>query len=161
MPQTLPDCVIFKEESKPSMLSPSARLVLSRSLLALLFCSMGVLHLVVPGPFLRVMPPIFPYPYALVIISGIFEILGGMGVLIKRVRRLAGIGLISLLTAVYPVNIYMFQHQIQTHAWDLWSAVLLVRLPLQFAMIWWVYRSAILKQLDVLWEHPQVPGENG
>jgi len=127
------------------MLSPPVRLALSRNLIALLFCSMGVLHLVVPAPFLRVMPPIFPFPYVLVIISGIFEFLGGVGVLMERVRRMVGIGLIALLIVVYPVNIYMFLHQIQTHVWDLWSTALLVRLPLQFVMIWWVYRSAYLQ----------------
>ncbi len=120
------------------MLSRSARLALSRSLLTLLFCGMGVMHLVLPGPFLKVMPPIFPYPYSLVIISGICELMGGVGIWIPRVRRAAGIGLIGLLIAVYPVNIYMFLRQVQTHGWDAMAWVFLLRLPLQFALIWWI-----------------------
>jgi uncharacterized membrane protein len=88
------------------------------------------------------MPPVFPVPYALVLFSGVCEFLGGVGMLIPAVRRPAGIGLIALLIVVYPVNIYMFQRQVQTHAWDVTSLVLLLRLPLQFVLIWWVYRSA-------------------
>lgn len=123
------------------MLSPSVRIALSRTLIALLFCGMGVLHFVVPGPFLKVMPPFLPSPYALVLISGFFEILGGVGVLLPPVRRAAGIGLIALLIAVFPANIYMFQQHVQAHAWDLGAIVLLLRLPLQFVLIRWVYLS--------------------
>ena len=133
-----------KGANQRPMTSRTSRLALSRSLLALLFCGMGVLHLVLPGPFLKVMPPIFPYPYALVIISGVCELMGGAGVWIPRVRRAAGIGLIALLVAVYPVNIYMFQRQVQTHGWDVLSWVYLLRLPLQFVLIWWIVSACQL-----------------
>lgn len=123
------------------MPSPAVRLALSRTLIALLFCAMGVLHFVTPEPFMKVMPSMLPAPYALVLVSGVFEILGGLGVLISRVRCAAGIGLIALLAAVYPVNITMFWRQVQTHPWDITSTVLLLRLPLQFVLIWWVYQS--------------------
>lgn len=119
----------------------SLRLTLSRSLIALVFCGMGVLHFVKPEPFLKVMPAVFPYPYALVLISGCFEFLGGAGVLIPLVRRAAGFGLIALLIVVFPVNISMFLRHVQTHAWDVNGMVLLLRLPLQFVMIWWVHNS--------------------
>ena len=128
------------------MPSRTSRLSLSRILIALLFCGMGVLHFAKPEPFLNVMPPLFPAPYALVLISGVFEMLGGVGVLIPRVRRAAGIGLIALLIAVYPVNIFMFWRQAQSHAWDLTSTVLLIRLPLQFLLIWWVVFACHLKR---------------
>ena len=135
---------VIKGESQPPMSSHSSRLVVSRMALALLFCTMGVLHFARPDPFLKVMPPIFPAPYALVLISGMFEFLGGAGVLIPRLRRAAGIGLIALLIAVYPVNIFMFWRQVQTHAWDWTSMVLLVRLPLQFVLIWWIVSACQL-----------------
>jgi uncharacterized membrane protein len=123
------------------MLSPSTRIALSRSLIALLFCGMGVLHFVTPGPFLRVMPAIFPSPYALVLISGGFEFAGGVGVLLPFARRLAGIGLIALLIVVYPVNISMFARQVQAEGWNFTTLILLLRLPLQFVLIQWVYQS--------------------
>ena len=110
----------------------------------MLFCGMGVLHFVKPEPFLKVMPPFLPVPYTLVLISGFFEFLGGAGVLIPSVRRAAGIGLIALLLAVFPVNIYMFLRQVQTHPWDFTSTVLLVRLPLQFMLIWWIVSACRL-----------------
>ena len=126
------------------MSPPSSRLVLSRIAISLLFCTMGVLHFVSPDAFLKVMPPVFPAPYALVLISGVFEFLGGAGVLIPRLRRAAGLGLIALLIAVYPVNIYMFWRQVQTHAWDLTSTGLMVPLPLQFVLIWWIVSACQL-----------------
>ncbi len=126
------------------MSSRASRLSLSRILIALLFCGMGVLHFAKPEPFLKVMPPLFPAPYALILISGVFELLGGVGVLIPRVRRAAGIGLIALLIAVFPVNIFMFWRQAQSHAWDLTSTVLLVRLPLQFMLMWWIVSACQL-----------------
>jgi uncharacterized membrane protein len=126
------------------MSSRDSRLSLSRFLIALLFCGMGVLHFAKPEPFLKVMPPFLPFPYALVLISGACEFLGGAGVLIPRVRRMAGIGLIALLIAVFPVNIYMFWRQVQTHSWDMTSTVLLVRLPLQFVLIGWIVSACKL-----------------
>jgi uncharacterized membrane protein len=126
------------------MSSKSSRLSLSLILIALLFCGMGVLHFAKPEPFLKVMPPFLPFPYALVLISGACEFLGGVGVLIPRVRRMAGIGLIALLIAVFPANIYMFLQHVQTHAWDFKAAVLLVRLPLQFVLIWWIVSACRL-----------------
>ena len=53
------------------------------------------------------MPPIFPLHLEAVYLSGLFEILGGVGVLIARTRSIAGWGLLALLIAVYPANIYM------------------------------------------------------
>ena len=53
------------------------------------------------------MPPMFPLHLEAVYLSGLFEILGGVGVLIARTRSIAGWGLLALLIAVYPANIYM------------------------------------------------------
>lgn len=52
------------------------------------------------------MPPFLPEKLALVYISGVCEILGGLGLLIPRTRKAAGWGLIALLLAVFPANIY-------------------------------------------------------
>ena len=77
----------------------------ARWVLAALFVAAGALHFLVPGVYLRIMPP--PYPRALVYISGATEVLGGVGVLIPATRRWAGWGLIALLVAVFPANIHM------------------------------------------------------
>ena len=60
-----------------------------------------------PGPYRQIVPPSFGDPARLVAISGVAEVAGGLGVLLPRTRRLAGLGLIALLVAVFPANVYM------------------------------------------------------
>ncbi|MBL4580715.1 MAG: DoxX family protein [Gammaproteobacteria bacterium] len=71
------------------------------------FMGGGVMHFITPELFLAIMPPAVPYPEAIVAISGVFEILGALGLLLQRTRRMAGIGLFVLTLAVSPANIYM------------------------------------------------------
>jgi len=81
-------------------------------------------------------------PGLLVVISGICEVAGGAALLIRPLRRAAGWGLIALLIAVFPANIYMACHpdQIDLHIepWLLW-----LRLPLQAVLVGWVWFAAI------------------
>ncbi|MBO0359752.1 DoxX family protein [Hymenobacter sp. BT186] len=112
----------------------------SRGVLALLFIGAGVLHFVAPATYLRIMPPYLPAPLLLVYVSGAAEIAGGVGLLIPATRQLAGWGLVLLLLAVFPANVYM----LQTHGaglavpqWALW-----LRLPLQAVLMAWVWWSA-------------------
>ena len=74
---------------------------------ALFFVAVGVTHFTHPAFFLKIMPPALPAHLALVYLSGAFEILGGLGLLVPRTRRFAGWGLIALLIAVFPANLYM------------------------------------------------------
>lgn len=124
------------------MASSIKRRILSRWLLAFLFMLAGVLHFVFPARYAEIVPPALPYPLMLVYVSGIFEFLGGAGVLLPFSRKFAGYGLIALLIAVFPANITMLTKQI-AHDWRSPVTLLLVlRLPLQFPMIWWVWRAA-------------------
>lgn len=112
---------------------------LPRFLLGILFVGAGVLHLVAPGPYVRIMPPWLPAPTALVLLSGALEIGGGLGVLSPwpRVRSVAGVGLALLLVAVYPANVQMALDGTGGPAWVLWG-----RLPLQGALVAWALRSS-------------------
>jgi len=98
----------------------------------------GVAHFRNPEPFLRIVPDYLPAHRALVAWSGFFEILGGVGLLIPRVRRPAAWGLIALFVAVFPANVNMAVKNIpfngQHHPWLLW-----LRLPLQAALIAWAW----------------------
>ena len=114
----------------------------------------GVLHFVPEGLiakdiialnqelFVRMIPAYLPYPLALVWISGAFEILGGLGLLVPRTRRFSSWGIIALLIAVYPANINMMLNP-EDFA-DLASPLALyIRMPFQFvfmAWVWWVAR---------------------
>ena len=124
--------------------SPDApRVTISIVLIALLFATSGVLHLVKPQPFLSIMPPWLPAPLALVMVSGVFEIAGAAGILLPATRVAAGWGLIALLLAVFPANIQMLVNARAAHASALWTASLVARLPLQVLLIVWVYRTTI------------------
>ena len=105
--------------------------------LAAFFINAGVLHFVNPDFYLSIMPPAFPLHTEAVYISGFFEVLGGVCVLIPRLRKIAGWGLVALLVAVYPANIYM---AITPEAFpDLSIELLYARLPFQFIFIYWAY----------------------
>jgi len=97
----------------------------------------GVDHFLNPDFYLSIMPPAFPLHSEAVYISGFFEVLGGVCVLIPRLRKIAGWGLVALLVAVYPANIYM---AITPEAFpELSISLLYTRLPLQFIFFYWAY----------------------
>ena len=117
----------------------------SRALCALFFASVGIHHFTHPHIYLHIMPPYLPYPLALVYISGAAEIAGGIGLLVGPLRRAAGIGLIALLIAVFPANLHMLINDIYLPdmpriRWLLWA-----RLPVQFAFVFWVFKSAQIR----------------
>jgi uncharacterized membrane protein len=114
--------------------------IILRWLAMIFFVVAGTFHFLKPGPYVQIMPPYFPAPQLLVAVSGLAEIAGGVGLLIRPLRRAAGWGLIALLIAVFPANIYMAQHPGQFHfaPWILW-----LRLPLQIVFIAWVWFVAI------------------
>ena len=105
--------------------------------LAAFFINVGVDHFVNPDFYLSIMPPAIPMHSEAVYISGFFEILGGVCVLIPGLRKIAGWGLLTLLIAVYPANIYM---AITPEAFpDIPISLLYIRLALQFLFFYWAY----------------------
>ena len=117
---------------------------IARLLLSALFIVAGTLHLARAELFVRIVPPGFPAPLVLVVVSGICEILGGAGILLPAFRRAAGIGLLALLAAVFPANVFM-AYDARSFA-DLAPPLLLwLRLPLQFALAAWVWYAAIVR----------------
>ena len=125
--------------TRKDMLRVIVRWVFSLSLIAV-----GVSHFTDPEPFVEIMPPpLAPWALELVYWSGVFEILGGVGLLVERTRRLAGWGVLALLVAVYPANIYMAVEGVGFAGLEPNPVALWLRLPLQFvfmAVTWWVSR---------------------
>ena len=115
---------------------------MSRFLLAALFVIAGINHFRNPAPYLGIMPPALPFPRELVALSGAFEVAGGVGLLIPRTRKLAAWGIIALLLAVFPANIYAAFAGMKLGTWDVPKWLLWARLPLQLPMIWWAFSSA-------------------
>ncbi len=108
-----------------------------RLLLAAAMVGVGVLHFVDPGPFVAIVPTWLPAPRGLVIVSGAFEILGGVGLLVPRTRRLASWGLVALYAAVFPANVNMAVHHLPLGEADLPTWALWARLPLQLVLVAW------------------------
>jgi uncharacterized membrane protein len=106
-------------------------------LTAAFFVVAGSLHFLRPDPYVKIVPPFIPRALLMVYISGVAEIAGGVGILLPVVRRAAGWGLVALLIAVFPANIYMALDRVQATANPLPVWILWARLPLQFALIWW------------------------
>ena len=112
----------------------------SQRLLAAFFIGAGVNHFVTPRPYRAIVPPrIASHSKELVEISGVAEILGGLGVLVPRTRRTSGVALIALLIAVFPANIYMAQAHSRFARIPRWA--LYARLALQPLMMWWAWRA--------------------
>ncbi|MAR59824.1 MAG: DoxX family protein [SAR92 bacterium MED-G29] len=107
--------------------------------LSLFFINVGVDHFINPDFYLNIMPDYLPFHAEAVYLSGFFEILGGIVVLIPKLRALARWGLISLLIAVFPANIYMAMNPNLFPEFSL--ALLYFRLPLQFVFIFWVLKA--------------------
>lgn len=110
-----------------------------RVILAICIVVAGILHFVVPVPFIRIVPGFLPYPAALVYISGVIEIGLGIALLIPPISHLAAWGLVALFIAVYPANLNMAINGIEIagipNTW--WFQA--IRLPFQFVLIAWAY----------------------
>lgn len=109
----------------------------ARVVTAVFFVVAGSLHFIRPDAYVSIIPAQLPSPKVLVAVSGAAEILGGVGLLVPRIRRVAGWGLVALLVAVFPANVNMALHPDEYGGslppWALWA-----RLPLQAAMVAWV-----------------------
>lgn len=126
--------------------SGEARLGLGRTLgLGLVFIWFfigGIAHFLFTDLEMKIVPPWLPEPKLLVLVSGVFELLGAIGILFSRTRQMAGWGLILLTIAVTPANVYMWQNPGQFPEIPYWT--LTIRLPLQLlllACIWWSTRA--------------------
>lgn len=107
------------------------------------FVVSGVTHLVKPEVFEGIVPRALPAPRALVLVSGVAELVCAVGLLVPRTRRLAGPASAALLVAVYPANVQMAVDAVgaarrrTTPARVARAAVTVVRLPLQWPLVRW------------------------
>jgi len=108
------------------------------------FIGGGIGHFVIADFFAQIMPPYIPsqWHYPIVYISGIFETLGALGLLLTQTRRAAGIGLFALVICVSPANIHMWMHP------ELFPQVppilLSIRLVIQVILLWIIWRSTAI-----------------
>ena len=100
----------------------------------------GIQHFIDPAWFVKIMPPYLPFHYEAVYLSGFFEILFGLMLLLPMTRYLAAWGLILLLIAVYPANIYLAFNEAPQKALGISAFVASwIRLPIQFIFLGLAY----------------------
>ena len=100
----------------------------------------GIQHFLDPSWFVQIMPRYLPLHYEAVYLSGFFEILFGTMLLFQKTRYLAAWGLILLLIAVYPANIYLALNEAPQKALGISAfAASWIRLPIQFIFIGLAY----------------------
>ena len=106
-------------------------------LMAVLYIAAGINHFKNPGMYIKIIPPYLPNPKLLNILSGAAEIILGILLMIPLTTHVAAWGIIALLLAVFPANIYMFCKK--KGKFSLFKFILLIRLPLQIVLIVWAY----------------------
>ena len=115
-----------------------------RVLLAVLMILAGSSHFFADGAYIKIVPSFLPYPAEIVYITGVLEILGGIGLLIPQLRQAAAWGFVWLFIAVYPANINMAVNNIHIDNIPDGNWFQAIRLPFQFVLIawaWWLTRS--------------------
>ncbi|HLT49560.1 MAG TPA: MauE/DoxX family redox-associated membrane protein [Aequorivita sp.] len=106
-------------------------------LIGVLFVLAGMNHFRKPKLYERIMPPYIPAHSAMVMLSGFVEMILGFMIMNKNTQNEAAWGIIIMLVAFLPVHIYMLQNEHAAMKLPKW--VLILRLPLQFGLMYWAY----------------------
>jgi len=106
-------------------------------LMAGMYILAGLFHFLKPKAYLRIMPRYLPQPKLLVYLSGAAEILLGIGLLFEETKNLSIYGIILMLLIFLLVHFYMLSSKKAAAGIPVWALIL--RLPLQFVLIWWAY----------------------
>ena len=117
---------------------------ISLILLSVGFIFAGAYHFVNPEFYLPMMPDYLPAHEALILFSGVFEILGGIGILLNTTRKFSGWGIIAMLLVFQMAHVWMVQHPEAFEPIPVWA--LYVRILLQFVFIWWIYKVTVSPQ---------------
>ncbi len=103
--------------------------------MAIFYTAAGIMHFVKPKLYISIIPPYIPYPRLANSLVGFLEVVLGIGLLFEPTRIAAAYGIILLLIAVFPANLYMYQRKNK----GLPKWLLFLRLPLQLLLIGWAY----------------------
>jgi len=109
---------------------------ISLYIMAGLYILAGINHFIMPKVYLKITPPWVPQPGKVNMLVGVAEIVLGVLLFFPETRSPSAWGIILLLIAVFPANIYHFQKARQKKQMVLPT---LLRLPMQAVLIWWAY----------------------
>lgn len=125
------------------MIETSARRI-ARWVLALAYLIAGIAHLGSPAGFVAITPSWVPYPQEVVLLTGLAELAGTVGLLIPSLRRAAGIGLALYALCVWPANLNHALNDIPLGGIHLGWWYHGPRLLLQPVLIWWALWAGAL-----------------
>lgn len=108
----------------------------------ILFIVAGVRHFIMPEYYMLMMPSYLPVPIDLIYLTGFLEVLWGIGLMLPHTRVFSAWGLMALALTFLPENIYMWTHNIHLHDAYTPNWPLMLRIPLQFLLIAWLYMFA-------------------
>lgn len=114
---------------------------ISKYILAALLITAGIFHFLKPKFFMKIMPDYVPAHHALVLASGVVEIICGILLLFPATQTVGAYLTIALLIAVFPANVEMSRKYYAKKKKSFWLTVL--RLPLQILLIWWAYQMIV------------------
>ena len=106
-------------------------------LMGAMYIIAGIMHFLKPKIYLRIMPRYLPFHKPLVIISGLVEILLGIGLFNRSTKDISLYGIIAMLAIFLLVHFYMLSSKKAGAGFPRW--ILLLRLPLQFALMYWAF----------------------
>ncbi|MCM4168655.1 hypothetical protein KCTC52924_02344 [Arenibacter antarcticus] len=106
-------------------------------LMAILYLVAGTMHFIQPNVYLRIMPRYLPHPKLLVALSGLTEILLGVGLCFGATKDISIYGIMAMLTVFLLVHFYMLKGKKEAAGIPRW--ILILRIPLQLALIYWAY----------------------
>ncbi|MFD0991326.1 MauE/DoxX family redox-associated membrane protein [Mariniflexile jejuense] len=105
--------------------------------MALLYVVAGFMHFIKPKMYLRIMPKYLPNHKFLVLLSGISEIILGLGICLPLTKKPTIYLIIAMLLVFLTVHIYMLTNKKASAGLPKWLLVL--RIPMQFALMYWAY----------------------
>jgi uncharacterized membrane protein len=105
--------------------------------MAAIYFIAGFNHFRNPRLYLKIIPPYFSNPNLLNGITGVAEIIFGILLCIPQTTSFAAWGIITLLIAVFPANLYMYQNEKASLGLPKW--IRFIRLPLQIILIYWAF----------------------
>jgi uncharacterized membrane protein len=106
-------------------------------LMGAIYILAGIMHFIKPKVYLRIMPRYLPFHKTLVLLSGLAEIVLGIGLFFEPTRAIAVYGIIAMLAVFLLVHFYMLSNEKASAGFPKW--LLLLRLPIQFALMYWAF----------------------
>jgi|TARA_B100000902_G_scaffold22218_1_gene26796 uncharacterized membrane protein len=120
--------------------------------MSILYIIIGIKHFITTEIFVSIIPPFLPLKEEIVFISGLIEIILGLCLLSNKTRKIGALGIIFLLIAVFPANIYLYLSDTPRDILQITKQQALIRMPFQIPLIilsYWHSRETSTKSFSI------------